>query len=266
MRLKNRDLIVTMFIAVMNVLWALIPIHFTVVGIILALPLVFVLPGYTLTEVLFHKRPFNAFHCLIFSLGLSLTIDILSGFILNIIGLQALSWATFLGLLTIVLSLLVAYLRRGIPVSGVQPPKLRLNIYQSVLFGLAVAVAFVSILYSIISAERQPYPGFTQLWMLPAPQHGGCAISVGIHSFESTSVAYRVTMTTNEAQETTWSSIILAPQQAWQQLVPITLGVDGNTSVDVRLYRLDKPSSVYRQVHLTVHNVKGQGSDACTSG
>jgi hypothetical protein len=266
MRLNNRDLIVAMVIAAMNVLWSLIPIHFAVIGMILALPLVFVLPGYTLTEALFHKRPLNPAHLLLFSLGLSLAIDMLSGFILNRVGLHALSWAMILGLLTGVFSLLAAYLRRGIPASEVQPPKFRLNIYQSILFGLAVAVALVSVVYSIISAERQPSPGFTQLWMLPAAQYGGCAISVGVHSFESTPVAFRVTMTTNEVQVTTWSSIILAPQQEWQQLVPVPLGVDSNTSVDVRLYRLDKPSSVYRQVHLTVHNVQGKGRDTCTSG
>jgi uncharacterized membrane protein len=267
MRPKNLDLIVAMIIAVMNVVWTLLPSHITVVGIILALPLVFVLPGYTLTEALFRKRSLSTTDRLIFSLGLSVAIDVVSGFILNTIGLRALSWAAFLGVLTVVFSLLVAYLRRGAPVSGARLPRFRLNIYQSILFGLAAAVVLVSIVYSITSAEQQPYPGFTQLWMLPAAQNGqGCAVSLGIHSFEATSVSYRVTMTMNEAQITTWPPIVLAPQQEWKQVVPVPLGATGGTSVEVRLYRLDKPQSVYREVHLTVHSVEEKSSNTCTSG
>src|SRR5437588_10406582 len=107
MRLKNLDLIAAVFIAALNVLWAVLPSRPPVIGIILALPLVLVLPGYTLTEALFRKRPLDAPNRLLFSLGLSLAIDIFCGFILNLLptGLQAISWAVFLALLTAVLSL-----------------------------------------------------------------------------------------------------------------------------------------------------------------
>src|SRR5438067_8230566 len=108
MRLKHLDLIVTITLAAMNVIWALLPSRIPLVGIVLALPLVFVLPGYTLTEVLLRKRSFNTSNRLLFSIGLSLAIAILSGFILNLLpgGLQAISWALWLGLFTVVFSLL----------------------------------------------------------------------------------------------------------------------------------------------------------------
>lgn len=271
MRLKNLDLIVVMGIAVMNVVWALIPVHITMLGIILAFPLVFVLPGYTLTETLFRKGSLTTSDRLLFSLGLSVALDVLSGFVLNILpsGLQALSWAEFLGVLAVVFSLLAAYLRRGTLLSGIQFPKFRLSLAQSLLFGLAAVVALISVFSSIVGAEQQPYPGFTQLWILPAPQTGqGCAVRIGIDSFESNPITYRVimTMNMNEAQATTWPSIVLASQQEWKQLVPISLGTPGNIFVEVRLYRLDKPQSVYRQVHLTLHNVVAKGSNICTSG
>src|SRR6266516_7404066 len=85
MRLKNLDLIVTMTIATLNVLWALLASHIPVIGIILALPLVFVLPGYTLTAALFHNRSLGVPARLLFSFGLSLAIDILGGLILNLL-------------------------------------------------------------------------------------------------------------------------------------------------------------------------------------
>src|SRR2546421_3393064 len=116
MRLKNLDLIVTITIAAINVVWTLLPSRTPVIGIILALPLVFVLPGYTLTGVMFHKRSLDASHRLLLSLGLSLAIDVLSGLILNLFpaGLQVGSWAMLLGLLATAFSLLLAYLRREV--------------------------------------------------------------------------------------------------------------------------------------------------------
>src|SRR4051812_1099491 len=123
MRLKHLDLIVTITLAVINVIWALLSCRIPIVGIVLALPLVFVLPGYTLTETLFHKRSLDISHRLVLSLGLSLAIDILGGFLLNLLpeGLQAISWAELLGLFTAVFSLLAAYLRIEAGVNRVRP-------------------------------------------------------------------------------------------------------------------------------------------------
>src|SRR5260370_5311526 len=146
---KNLDLIVAVIIGVLNVVLVLRRSSGPVVGIILALPLARVLTGYTLTEVLFRKRSLNAPERLVLSLGLSLAIDVLSGLFLNVllVGLQATSWAVLLGLLTVVFSLLAAYLRRGVPASGTQPLRFRLSIYQGILFGLAISVAILSFVY-----------------------------------------------------------------------------------------------------------------------
>ncbi len=259
MRLKNLDLLVIVTIAGLNVVWALLPGRIPMIGIILALPLVFVLPGYTLTEALFHKRSLDASHRLVFSLGLSLAIDILSGLLLNLlpIGLQAISWAMFLGLLTAVLSLFVAYLRRrrSVSVNGARPPRFRFSISSFVLFGLAIVVASLSILYAVIGAVQQPHPGFTQLWMLPAVQAGkNCAVRLGVRSFESTPLTYRITMTVEQARATTWPSIALAPQGEWDRQVSIPPGATDNVSVEVQLYRVDKPQAAYREVNVTLHS------------
>ena len=257
MRLKNLDLLVTMIIAMLNLLWALLPSHPPVIGIILALPLVLVLPGYTLTEALFHKRSLDASHRLVFSLGLSLAIDILSGLVLNLlpIGLQAISWAMFLGLLTAVFSLLAMYLRRGALVNVTQPLRFHFSISRFVVFGLAMVVAALSILLAVIGVIQQPHPGFTQLWMLPAVQAGkSCDVRLGVHSFESTPVTYRITMTVEQAQTTTWPSITLASEQEWDRLVPVPPKATDNVLVEVQLYRVDKPQAAYREVSVTLHS------------
>ena len=257
MRLKDLDLIVTMIIAALNVVWVLVPSPIPVVGIILALPLVFVLPGYALTKLMFHKRSLDASHRLIFSFGLSLAIDILGGLILNLLpaGLHGISWAVLLGLLTMVFSLLVAYLRRGAPVNGTRSLRFRFSISNLVLFGLAIVVMVSSIAYDAVGVVREPHPGFTQLWMLQAVRAGeGCAVRLGVRSFESTPVTYSVTMTIEKAQAATWPSVVLAPQGEWDRLVPIPPMATDNVFVEVQLYRVDKPQAVYREVNMTLRS------------
>src|ERR1700680_3784571 len=160
MRRNNLDLIVIEFIAVLNVVWALLPNRPVLIGAILALPLLFVLPGYTLIEALFHQKLLNSTYRLVLSLGLSLTLAILGGLMLNVLpgGLQALSWAVLLGLLTTVFALFAAYLRRRVQgrevqVQGTRPQRLGLNI-SACLVGLAITVAILSVLYAVIGVEQ----------------------------------------------------------------------------------------------------------------
>ncbi len=257
MRQHYLDLIAAVIIAALNVLWVLLPGHTPVIGIILALPLVFLLPGYALTEVLFHKQALGASHRLVLSLGLSLAIDVLGGLILNMLpaGLQATSWAALLGLLTAAFSLPAAFLRRGTVSShNARPLRFRFIMPGCILFGLAATVAIFSLLYAVIGAAQQPYPGFTQLWMVPVAQPGeNCTVRLGVRSFESAPTTYRIVMTINGAQMTTWPSVVLLPQGEWDRVEPITSGGAGSVSVGVQLYRFDRPGSVYRQVHYTFH-------------
>ena len=215
MRLKNLDLILTTAIALINMLWALLPNHPPVIGIILALLLVFLVPGYALTEFLFYKRPFDGVSRFILNIGLSLITDILSGFILNIFptGLRAMSWTVFLGLLTIVFSLLAMYFRRGSLIGEIQLPKFHFDVHEYILLGMSIIVTILSIEYSTVKTARQLDSGFTQLWMLPSTQtNNNCAIRLGVRSFEGTSVTYRMIMTVNGIQVNTWP-VVLVPQE-----------------------------------------------------
>jgi uncharacterized membrane protein len=262
MRRNNLDLIVIEFIAVLNVVWALLPNRPVLIGTILALPLLFVLPGYTLIEALFHQKLLNSTYRLVLSLGLSLTLAILGGLMLNVLpgGLQSLSWAVFLGLLTTVFALFAAYLRRRVQgrevqVQGARPQRQRLGLNISAyLVGLAITVAILSVLYAVSGVEQQPHPGFTQLWMLPDAQTGTSnAVRLGVRNFEATGVTYRVTITMNGKLVRTWSSVVLKPEQTWNQVVLIPSSGAHSLYIEAQLYRLDQPQSVYRNVHLTLH-------------
>ena len=255
MRRHNLDLLVIAFIAVLNIVWSLLPVRPVLIGTILALPLVFVLPGYTLIEALFYQKMLKGTHRIVLSLGLSLALAILGGLLLNMlpIGLQAQSWAIFLGLVTTVFSLVAAYFRRGTQVTGTRRLRLGFGI-PAYLIALALIMAILSVLYAAIGVEQQPHPGFTQLWMLPvAPTGTSSAVRLGVRSFEDTTVTYRITITMNGQVVRAWSSVSLQPEQTWNQVVQLPTSGTHSLYIEAQLYRLDHPQTVYRNVHLTVH-------------
>jgi len=273
MRLKNLDLIGVILVVAINVGWTQLPSHPLVIGIILAVPLVFVLPGYTLTQALFRQRspdpssnlilqpslkigqPVSAVEHIIFSLGLSMAIDVVMGFILNVfpMGLQLQSWTISLGLVTTVFALLAALLRRRDSVKTERIPRPRITIYECLLFGLAILVATAAIWFSAIRPPATQ-SDFTQFWMLPSNQTANsCAVRIGVYNLESTTIEYRVVVTMNSAILHTWSSVVLAPQAEWDQFVSLSPGTANTMSIEGQLYQSNKPAAVYRKVDLTLH-------------
>jgi uncharacterized membrane protein len=301
MRRRNLDLAVASSIAILTIALTLLTVRVQVLQVLVALPLVFFLPGYLLTELLFRSkkvspmpqvpssssqntpRALDGWEYLTLSLGLSVAISIVGGFLLNLLplGLAPTTWAALLGALTLVLSLVVAAQRvarrQQSPGNIVQPQtRVRFSFIQLLLFGLAGVIVVFSVLYSINSATQQSYPGFTQFWMLPPPQHAtSCTVQLGVRNFEGVSVTYRVEMEVNSTPTKTWNAIDLTSQQTWSQSVPITLSAPatatvGTTptpvstiSVDAQLYRMDKPSTIYRHVHILLP-ILGMSTDGKT--
>lgn len=277
MRLKHPDLLLTTVVALANVTWAFLPFRLPVIGTVLALPLVFITPGYTLTGALFHRRSLDGTYRLLLSLGISVSIVIVGGLLLNAlpVGLRPSSWSVLLALLTLLFAALTAYLRRktalsashltplpGIaPTPGIEshpyPASFRLRWYGWIVCALAVLVMVFSIVFSASSVAQQPHTGFTQFWMLPSNQPGaGCSVYLGIQSYEAASETYRVAVTANGNEESVWPSIQLAPQQRWDQLVPIHSIHNGPVYVEARLYRADNPEVVYREVNVSMYVTK----------
>lgn len=268
MRQRYLDLILTIMIAFINVLWAFLPIHWPGVSIILALPLVFLLPGYALIDILSCKSHLDGLYRLVLSLVLSVIIDILGGFTLNFlpIGLREVSWAELLGLLTTVFALVAVGLRRKYSSNKAQPAKFYFRAYEGILVGLSILLVILSLQYSSVP-KAQPNTSFTQLWVLPAPKaENTCAVRLGVRSFEASSVTYRVTMNLNDVQVKTWSPLTLASQQEWDQSVSIhPKTVKAAIYVEIMLYRMDKPGTVYREVHMTLPppKVNNKGAFQC---
>lgn len=265
---KNSDVFVALGVVMLNVLWMLLPYHIFGVGVVLALPMVFFVPGYMLIEILAHKRGLSVIYRLTLSLGLSLALDILGGFLLNMlpIGLRTQSWVVLLSCLTLVFALTLVYLRKDSVQVVVQADRrylsyaprsmIRFSLRATTVLSLAFALVVLSLFYATRGVAEQPHPSFTQLWLLPPSQEGkNCTVRIGIRSFENASVHYHAIMIVNSVQTTSWPAIALAPDELWERSVVVPYTPAKSVLVELRLYRDDKPTSVYRKVNVTLINL-----------
>jgi uncharacterized membrane protein len=268
MRRNNLDLIVAGVWAACSVLWALLPYHIPIIGIVLALPLVFLLPGYLLTCVLVHQRTLDGTYYLTFSIGLSIAIDVLLGFILNILpgGLQITSWAAALSLCTLGLIFPAVRQRRKTHIEQASSQPTSFSLLSAILLGLAVLITISAIMYSASGVVQQPHKMFTQLWLLPSDQaNHSCTVRVGIQNLEAAPMTYNVKMNLNKVPFHIWSSISLNQEKTWEQQVTLTPGTSETMNIEVQLYQVSKPETVYRDVQLTLHVSKDGQELLCDS-
>jgi len=277
MRRKHLDLILALIIAAINGGWILLPNRPIIGTLLCGLPLILFVPGYTLTEALFVQqpdtatatrtgilRPFGASDRLVLGFGLSLALVIIDGLLLSILpmGLAQPSWAISLAILTTLFSLIALYRRRAISTVSAQKGSARLfrfTFYEALLFLLTLVIVLSAFLYSVIAAQQQQQQStFTQFWMVQAKQtNHNCAVLIGIQSFEATSTHYKVVLTANGTQLHSWPGVTLVPKQQWYQSVTLNSGDIESAYIDARLYRLNKPGSIYREAHITLHGSGG---------
>lgn len=253
----HRDILVVVAITIVAVGLAFVLPPNWVPGRIVILPLVLVLPGYALTSALFPGREFGFQERLIFSLALSLVLVVLGGLLLNLTqwGLRTGSWAVFLAGITLgaCAVALVRRQRQGIANSGwMRVGGIGLNFRQGLLLVLAALIIGGAVAVSIIGAARQPYPGFTQFWILPA---GGSnpknAVQLGVSNMELTAMEYRLAVSVNGKVVKEWPTIDLNSHEQWEAtlLIPQN-GHAGTAKIEADLYRTDAPTTLYRHVVL----------------
>lgn len=260
MRRHNLDVILAIAVAISNVGYSFLSIHQPLLGTLLALPLLFFIPGYLLADVLFQQRLPSIAHQIVLILTMSTCIVLLSGFLLNLLpgGLNARSWSIYLGGLNTLLGLLAMLQRRKVLISQTQAWSLHLKFSDYILSGLALIVIIVSLCYSAISVANQPHPGFTQLWLLPSKEvNHTWQLNLGVHSNELEPVTYKILMSVNHASFKSWSSIKLDPEQEWKHFVSLSDTGSDSTYVQVNLYYSNQEGIVYNEVHVTLYSQKG---------
>src|SRR5712692_3295196 len=282
MNYKSVDILVIIVITIVAVALAFVVPPDSVPGRILTLPLVLVLPGYALMASVFPRRSLGAVECLVFSLGLSLVIVVLGGLVLNLtpFGLRASSWSLLLGSITLGACAVALARRRGLRTCHAERTRsisalfrtchaermrsisalfgllrikgVGLTFRQGLLLGMAVVIICGAIAISNIGAAQQPFPGFTQLWILPA---GGAnpknAVRLGVSNMESTAMEYSLAVNVDGKVVKLWPSIDLKPSEKWETtlMLPQTAHT-GAVRVEVVLYRTNAPATIYRHVVL----------------
>lgn len=226
-----------------------------VLGHVLTLPLVLVLPGYAVMSAIFVRHPYGFPERLVLSVGLSVIIVVLSAFALNLLpdGLQATSWAVFLGCITLCASVVALMRQNGN--ARFRPPRLVVGFTRRswLLLGLAAMVVTAAVVVSSTEAVQQRNDEhFTQLWMLPVDGAGQThMVRLGVSNMQPAEAQYALNMSMNGATIHQWSTIALQPYETWQvtQKLP-AIGNTGTVSIEASLYLNSAPSRKYRFVRL----------------
>ena len=211
---------------------------------VLALPLVFIVPGYALTAMLFPERDFQFAELLAYSLGLSLVADILGGLVLNFtaLGLNRVSWTMWLGAVTLTCSFVATFRRSSRSPTRV-PLRWSTSLAQGLVLGLSLLTATGAIM---IAREWATQPSdVTELWVLPNPADGNM-IQFGVRNLEDTRVIYRLEVEVGN-DRVLQTSIDLPSGETWARSMVLT---QPQQDVQVVLYLEDNPTEVYRQVAL----------------
>ena len=261
-RVVDTDILVVIILTIVAVVLVfIIPSEWLPLRI-LTLPLAFVLPGYALMRALFPGKPFGNAERIVFSLGISVSIVILSGLVLNstTFGLQARSWAVLLGVITLG-ACAVTILRQRRQRETVERwsgfKDLQFTFRQGVLLGIAAIIVGGAFAVSIVGAQQQARSGFTQLWMLPASATSKVnnSVNLGVSNKESTPMQYHLAVDINGKVIKDWPAIDLSPNQQWKFTLVLqkSLLVGSATTpakIEALLYRASDPKTIYRHVVL----------------
>lgn len=214
------------------------------IGPVLGLFLVFVLPGYALTNALFPGNNLEFAEFIALSLGLSLAIAALGGLILYWLSwkLQTYSWTVFLGSVTLLASI-VALLRYQ-HLKASPPSFTKVNLSLSFNQGLYFVLAGVGVAIAFILAYRgeviQNNSDFTQLWILP-DKASDSTVLVGINNHATETIQYRLLIKVNDEVIDEVPSIDLKSEGTWVNSFTLP---EGAGSVTADLYRLYTPADV----------------------
>jgi uncharacterized membrane protein len=218
---------------------------------LMAVLLVFVLPGRTLLAAWFPRRLAEAPGNILLTIILSIALTVMGGLLLNLLpsGLEAQTWALWLGGITLVNGV-IALLRTARPSDQPVPiatPALRPG--QALMIALASLMLVGAISLARGGVLSQPRPGFTQLWILPAAEPEG--IQVGVQNEEGMPLTYWLVIRQGETPVQAYYDVEVETGGTWNITVPLSPDMwSVGQPIDAQLYRADQPDNVYRSVTL----------------
>lgn len=278
---ESFDLLITLIYPLLTLLVVLTPgLREISVRAALGIPMVLFIPGYVLIAALFPKKSdLGGIERIALSFGLSIAIVPLLGLLLNFtLGIKLLPVMLTLCLYTLVLIIIAAYRREGLPAEErfyiplhrayeiideelIAPGSKTDRILTGILiFSIALAIGMV---YFVITAPKTG-ERFTEFYIL-GPEgradnystelkyNSPAAILVGVVNHEYASVNYTVQVSLNKDVLTdTWFS--LGYNETWEKNMTFVPDKNGtNMKLEFWLFKEDNFTAPYRELHLWVN-------------
>lgn len=227
--------------------------------LVLGLLLVLVLPGYALTAALFPDATLPRTDRLLYTVGLSLVVTILGGFVLNWTpwGLRTQSWAVLLSYITLG-GCVAAVVRRPVAIAVTERSSLRISPGQIGLFALAALTLVGSVAIARSEAAQHPAPDVVQLWILPGDQPQTARL--GVITKGPTAGSYRLVVQRGGYTIREWPALTIKDDDRWEATLELSARQPGSGPIEARLYRADDPNTVYRNVTLWLDEDQGLGN------
>jgi hypothetical protein len=251
---QNSDLISISFLALAAMLIALLAAQaggaLLVIQMILALPLVLILPGYAISAALFPQRSIGFADRLLLVAGLSIAATVITGIGLYLThwGLTRLPWGLTLSAIVLVFSLAAGWRRRRDVTGSSQPLKLGLKPVQILQILLAVVTAGAAVRIASIEQPPAGILGYSSLWMVPASNSSLTPLKIGVSSQEFTPQSYNLQLSVDAQVVKEWQGINLNPGAKWETQADLTGDLSQVKVIEARLYRVDEPNIIYRWV------------------
>ena len=203
---------------------------------------------------IFRRHRLDAFEAAVVAAGLCLVALVIIGLALNALSqVDRRGWLTALTIVTVVALMSTAGRRsdddparqaRPERAEGSRPPSRRPSLSQ-VSIALAVIIGAGAIGVSVVSANGQSSPAFTQLWLLPAAAgNRNSDVTLGVSNDEHADESYRLTLGTAGRTIRSWQ-VDLASGRSWQ----VTIDPDTAGPLTAELFR-QGDDTAYRQVTL----------------
>jgi uncharacterized membrane protein len=212
--------------------------------------LVFILPGFALTNTLLPTLRLGFAERLLLIIGSSLAFVVLTGVFLDItsVGIWPRSWLVGLGSGALILAIwaMLRQAHKGATMSWAV-----FNLWRLWPIGLALLLLLVALQVARTPAPNLGYRGYTMLWMLPDNTDRMDVMRIGVESKEFTAVSYKLQVKMDGAIAHEWPSITIRPNERWENRIELTHDQPLPDTIRAELYRLDAPEALYRYVVLT---------------
>ncbi len=249
---KTLDLFAVIILAGLALGFAFAGLNQGILRVIFGLPLVLFVPGYALTTAFLPSLAQAFPNRLMYAVGLSLAVTILSGLALNLTseGLTGALWTGILGSISLVGGVL-ALLRRWQELPSEdemsQPMYFRPRLAHVALLAIAAVVIVSAFTITRTAALDEAHPGFTQLWLMPFYPSSEQYLEIGLQNAEGQPVEYRVQFRIGDKVIEEWASVRLQPDELWQKVMRVNDEPLKGERAEVVVYRLDEPEhAVYR--------------------